>query len=310
MSRATNDTIYVLTGCTAVGKTKLALEWAETHNAEIVSCDSLLFYRGMDIGTAKPTRAERDQVPHHLIDIREASKRMDIADYVPLAMAVIEDIRARGKSALVTGGSGFYLKAFFEPVLDDVSISDSTRRAVQMIEREKGLDGMVEALEKLDPQCRETLDIRNSRRVFRGLERCLETGKSLKELKNELSKQKNALTESPKKLVILERETEELNERIRIRVSHMLEGGLVAEVERLKAEGFEANASGSGSIGYRETLAYINHDYDIETLASSIETNTRRLAKKQRTWFRTQLPVGKAINLSGDSQVAVDPLFE
>ena len=109
-------TIHVLTGCTAVGKTELALRWAEAHGAEIVSCDALLFYRGMDLGTAKPTKAELARVPHHLIDVCDLREPMDVARYVIRAQAAVADIAARGRPVLVTGGSGFYLKAFFAPV--------------------------------------------------------------------------------------------------------------------------------------------------------------------------------------------------
>lgn len=304
------ETIYVLTGCTAVGKTALALEWAEANDAEIVSCDSLLFYRGMDIGTAKPTREELERVPHHLIDIRDASEGMDIGDYLKLAIAAVEDIRSRGKRPLVTGGSGFYLKAFFGPVVDAVAVSPVVRDEVAAIEAEQGLAGMVRKLEELDPDCRSEVDTCNGRRVIRALERCMETGKSIRQLKTEFSAQSNGLTEAPKRLTVLERDREHLNERIARRVSEMLENGLVGEVERLKAEGFERNASAAGSIGYRETLAYLRGEYKLEELEETIATNTRRLAKKQRTWFRSQLPQGKTLDLDQSSGDLADTLFD
>jgi len=305
-----SETLFVLTGCTAVGKTRLALDWAESNDAEIVSCDSLLFYRGMDIGTAKPTVSERNRVRHHLIDICDASEKVDIATYLPLAVAAIREIQARGKKVLVTGGSGFYLKAFFAPVLDSVRISEKTKEAVRMLEKEGGLESMVKALKSLDPDCEGELDIQNPRRVARALERCTETGKSLNQLKSEFSSQKNALTESPKELVVLERDRDELNGRIEQRVRVMLEQGLVEEVKRLKSEGFESNPSGSGSIGYRETLAFLEGKCDYETLINDIIMDTRRLAKKQRTWFRTQLPPGRIVNLTEKPGAKIEELFE
>jgi|TARA_B110000495_G_C22909238_1_gene530884 tRNA dimethylallyltransferase len=305
-----NETLYALTGCTAVGKTALALDWAEANDAEIVSCDSLLLYRRLDIGTAKPTREDLGRVPHHLIDIRDASVAMDIGDYVKLAIATIEDIRSRGKRVLVTGGSGFYLKAFFAPVVDAVVVSPAVREQVLEIEASEGLQGMVRKLEEIDPNCQSEVDTENGRRVIRALERCLETGKTIRELKTEFAAQSNLLTEAPKRLVFLTRDRDQLNERIALRVSEMLKGGLIDEVARLKAEGFEANASASGSIGYRETLAHLRGEYDLDELKETIATNTRRLAKKQRTWFRTQLPQGKTIELDGESQVSVDTLFK
>ena len=305
-----DETLYALTGCTAVGKTALALDWAEANDAEIVSCDSLLFYRGLDIGTAKPTREERERVPHHLIDIRDANVAMDIGDYVKLAIATIEGIRSRGKRVLVTGGSGFYLKAFFAPVVDAVVVSPVVREQVLGIEASTGLEGMVRKLEELDPNCRSAVDIENGRRVIRALERCLETGKTIRELKTEFAAQSNLLTEAPKQLVVLTRDRDRLNERITLRVSEMLRSGLIDEVERLKAEGFEANASASGSIGYREALAHLRGEYSLDELKETVATNTRRLAKKQRTWFRTQLPQGKTIKLDEAGTDLVDTVFE
>src|SRR6185436_658468 len=112
--------LHVLTGPTAVGKTEWALRWAEANNAEIVSCDSLLFYRGMDLGTAKPTAAELQRVPHHLIDVCDVTDPMDVTRYVTLARKAVAEIAARGRQILVTGGSGFYLRCFFAPVADEV----------------------------------------------------------------------------------------------------------------------------------------------------------------------------------------------
>src|SRR5215212_1655202 len=122
--------LYVLTGPTAVGKTAWALSWAEKCRAEIVSCDSLLFYRGMDIGTAKPTRDELARVPHHLIDICSAAEPMDVTAYLTRARGVVDDIQARGRKVLVTGGSGFYLKAFFAPIADTISVPVAIRAEV------------------------------------------------------------------------------------------------------------------------------------------------------------------------------------
>jgi len=304
-----NESLFVLTGCTAVGKTAWALEWAESNDAEIVSCDSLLFYKGMDIGTAKPTLSERSRLPHHLIDICEPREQMDIAAFLPLAIAAVKDIQSRGKKVLVTGGSGFYLKAFFSPVLDSVRVSAETREAVRNLEREGGLEKMVEILKSLDPECEGELDIQNPRRVSKALERCMETGKSTRQLKAELLSQTNALTEMPKKLVVLERDREELDTRIEERVAAMLEEGLVEEVKKLRAAGFESNPSGAGSIGYRETLAYLDGECEFGNLASNIVVDTQRLAKKQRTWFRTQLPVSKTINLTKSPHLEISQLF-
>ncbi len=299
----------MLTGCTAVGKTEWALRWAEANDAEIVSCDSLLFYRGMDIGTAKPTTSEQTRVRHHLIDIREPMVGMDIGEYVQLAICAVKAIQNRGKRVLVTGGSGFYLKAFFEPVVDDVSVSDATQERVASIYREEGLEGMIAALADLDEDYEESVDTQNPRRVLKALERCLETGKSLKELKEALAEQTNALTLAPKQLVVLERNREELDARIETRVELMLEAGLIDEVNRLREKGFEVNPSAVGAIGYRETLEYLDRGLGRDELVSSIIFNTKRLAKKQRTWFRSQLSTGNRLNISESESAEIGTLF-
>lgn len=300
---------YCLSGCTAVGKTELALQWAEANGAEIVNCDSLLFYKGMDIGTAKPTAAELERVPHHLIDIVEPHEQMDIGRFVDLAIGTIAEIQSRGKKALVTGGSGFYLKAFFMPVVDSVKVSDETRAKVTALVK-KGLKVAVAELLRLNSGEIGNLDTNNSRRVVKSLERCIESGNTLKELNEAFSKESNALIDAEKQLTILERDRDELNERIALRVGQMLDGSLIAEVEQLLTAGFERNLSASGAIGYREVIAHLRGELDREAMVEQICVNTRRLAKKQRTWFRGQLPkYAKFVDTSGGREVALDDLF-
>src|ERR1051326_1637599 len=158
--------LRVLTGCTAVGKTEWALRWAEGRGAEIISCDSLLFYRDMDIGTAKPTAAERARVPHHLIDVCDVTGQMDITEYVKLARAALREIASRGRAALVTGGSGFYLKAFFAAVADEVAVSAEIRAEVAALSAPDALA----RLRALNPNGLGSLDVANPRRVTRALE--------------------------------------------------------------------------------------------------------------------------------------------
>src|SRR6185312_5417499 len=185
LDAAMPPSIFVLTGCTAVGKTELALRWAEANNAEIVSCDSLLFYRGMDIGTAKPSKAELARVQHHLIDNREITEPMDVAHYVEAARSAVDDVLERGRKVLVTGGSGFYLKAFFAPVADDVEVPASLRDELRQRLETGGTENLLEELRQLNPQGLGDLDIQNPRRVSRALERCLASSRTLAELKAE-----------------------------------------------------------------------------------------------------------------------------
>jgi tRNA dimethylallyltransferase len=278
--------LHVLTGPTAVGKTEWALRWAERNEAEIVSCDSLLFYRGMDIGTAKPTRAERARVPHRLIDVCEPAEPMDVARYVRRARDAVNEIRARGRHVLITGGSGFYLKSFFAPVSDDVEVPEAIRGEVAAL----SLPAAVERLRALNPAGLGTIDVANPRRVTRALERCLASGRPLAELAENFARQPSAFAEFEIRMTRLERDPSELEQRIEQRVAEMLRAGLVEEVRRLRADGFERNPSAARAIGYREVLAMFDGQLAESQLAAEIAKNTRALVKKQRTWFRTQLP--------------------
>lgn len=290
--------IHVLTGPTAVGKTELALRWAEANDAEIVSCDALLFYRGMDIGTAKPTAVERARVPHHLIDVRNVDTGMDVTEYVAQAQAAVADVVARGKRVLVAGGSGFYLKSFFAAVADGVEVAAELRAEVNKKLEAEGLAALVVELRAMNPQGLGELDVANPRRVTRALERCRASGKTLDVLADEFARMPGPFAEWEVRCTRLDREPVELDERVARRVDVMLAEGLVAEVERLRATGLERNLSASRAIGYRETLAVLDGALPGAELAAEIVKNTRALVKKQRTWFRTQLPEHRVIAAS------------
>ncbi len=226
-------TLHVLTGVTAVGKTEWALRWAEARGAEIVSCDSLLFYRGLDIGTAKPTAEERARVPHHLIDVCAINERMDVTQYVAQALGAVREIQARGRQVLVVGGSGFYLKSFFSPVADEVAVPAALRAEVRALPLAEALV----RLQALNPGGLGALDTANPRRVTRALERCLASGRTLAALAEEFARQAAPFADWPVELTRLERPPEELEQRIEARVAAMLRDGLVAEVRRFATRG-------------------------------------------------------------------------
>ncbi|HVT71688.1 MAG TPA: tRNA (adenosine(37)-N6)-dimethylallyltransferase MiaA [Lacunisphaera sp.] len=288
--------LHVLTGCTAVGKTELALRWAEANDAEIVSCDSLQFYRGMDIGTAKPTPAERKRVPHHLIDVCAPTDQMDVTRYVRLAQAAVAAIAARGRRVLVTGGSGFYLKAFFGPVADDVDVPLELRTELRLQLATHGVEALVGELQALNPAGLGGLDVHNPRRVLRALERCRATGRTLAELQAEFAKQPGPFAGHAVRLCELVRERADLEDRIQRRVTAMLAAGLVREVRALLPAGLRDNPSAAGAIGYRETIAFLDGELPEAELPALIVRNTRALVKKQRTWFKTQLPAHEPVD--------------
>lgn len=296
-----------------MGKTALALDWAEANDAEIVSCDASLFYRGMDIGTAKPTGAERARVRHWLIDVCEVRERMDVAKYVELARAACADIAGRGRRILVTGGSGFYLKAFFSPVADEVAVPAELRAEIEGRLAKGGAGGLEDLLgelRKLNPGGLGELDVKNPRRVTRALERCRASGRTLAELTADFAARPGPFADWAVRAVRLDREPEELRARIEARVDAMLREGLVDEVRRLRAEGIEENPSAASAIGYRETLAALDAGaVDKGRLGAEIALNTWKLVRKQRTWFRTQLPAERVrVVAAGEARVA--GLFE
>jgi tRNA dimethylallyltransferase len=294
-SGAHQRTLHVVTGCSGVGKTEWALVRAEELGAEIVSCDSLLFYRGMDIGTAKPTKADRERVPHHLIDIRDVVEPVDVTQYVALARDAVDAIAARGRPVLVVGGSGFYLRAFFAPVADEVRVAPELRAGIAARLSAEGMPALVEDLRRLNPGGLGSLDTANPRRVTRALERCMASGESLASLGAAFSAQPGPFSGWNVELTELVRPPAELDQRIAGRARDMLARGLVEEVTRLRAAGLGRNPSAARAIGYRETIAFLEGRLPGDMLESEIVKNTRALVKKQRTWFRTQLPATRSV---------------
>jgi tRNA dimethylallyltransferase len=290
-----------------VGKTEWALRWAEENDAEILSCDSLLFYRGMDIGTAKPTAAERARVPHHLVDIRGIGEPMNAAVYAGLARAAAEAIAGRGRSILVVGGSGFYLRCFFAPVADQLEIPGHVRDQVAALVAAEGMRGAVAELHRLNPDGVGALDTGNPRRVAAALARCLVSGRTLAELAAEFAAVPAPFSGWEVRVARLDRSPEDLRRRIDTRVGQMLAAGLVDEVRDLLAAGLAGNPSAARAIGYRETIAVLTGQAPASTLAGEIAKDTRALVKKQRTWFRTQLPPHRVV--AADSLVAASALF-
>ena len=283
-------TLHIITGATAVGKTHYALDYCKAMDAEIISCDASLFYRGMDIGTAKPTKEEMAKVPHHCIDINPVSQSFDIAQFDSLARRTVEDIHSRGKSVVITGGSGFYLKSFFEPVVDTIEVSDAIRAESESLFANYGLRGLLDRLNAVSPEGLGNLDTLNPRRVQRALERCLSSKKSLPVLQKEFAERPKPYAEFNKHFILLERDAEVLKDRVAKRAKDMLNLGLIKEVKDLLEKGIEENPNAANAIGYRESIAFLKGEIGEDKLLPLIVKNTNRLVKKQKTWFRSQLP--------------------
>ena len=278
--------LRLLTGPTAAGKTEAALREAEASGAEILSCDAVCVYRGLDIGSAKPTPAERARVPHHGLDLAPPSERVSVADYVRHARAAIDDAHRRGKPVLVVGGSGFHLSAFLGPVADDLEIAPEVREEVRRLHA-AGIPAMRARLTQLEGGALPGwLDADNPLRLAKALERRLASGRPLDVLRSEFLAKPGPFADLEVRAEVLERPDAELRQRIARRTRAMLAGGLIEEARTL--EGLPDDLPAPRAVGYRETLAWLREGAKgpTEELAEAIDRSTWGLVGSQRKWFR------------------------
>ncbi len=281
--------VTIISGPTCSGKTSYALELAQKIDAEIISCDSVQIYRGMDIGSAKVTPAERALVPHHLIDVADVDEIFDVAKYVELAKAAFDDIKKRGKNVIVVGGSGFYLKSWFSAVADKIEVPDNIKSFTASIEKE-GAEALARELLKIDPDAAQLVDMNNPRRTKNALERCLATSKSVRQLREEFEKLPCTMGEFERKFILLDRPDDEIFQRIKLRTSAMIKEGLIEETRRLIDTGLLKNPSLKNSVGYKQVIEFIeNNSNDFAKLENEITTQTMSLVRKQRKYFSSQL---------------------
>ena len=277
--------IAAVTGPTASGKTALAIALAKQLDGEIISCDSMQIYRGMDIGTAKPTKEELAQVPHHLIDILPADAPYSCSDYVKDAERAVDNIVSRGKLPIFCGGTGLYLDRFLKGGNDDGAACDENLRLeLKKFADEKGINALYERLIELDPVAAETIHKNNVKRVMRAIEICLVTG----EKKSEIDKRNAEIVDKyDHKVITLAFENRDLlYGRIEKRVDQMIAEGLVEETRRLMAEGiFERSQTAAQAIGYKELFPYLRGEATLESCIDELKAATRRYAKRQVTWF-------------------------
>ena len=279
--------LVAVVGATASGKSRYAVELAKRIGGEIVSCDSMQVYRGMDVGTAKPSPAEMDGVPHHLISIADPASPFSVADYVAAAGAAVEDIRSRGNVPVFCGGTGLYLDRFLSGgVAGEAASDDDLRRSLFAFAAEHGNEALHARLEAVDPESAAQVHANNVRRVVRALEIYRLTGVP----KSEWDRRSRQVDPRYDAHVIgIDRPREELYARINARVDEMLSQGLVAETERLLAAGvFEKNTTAAQAIGYKEILPYLAGEISLADAVESLKTATRRYAKRQLTWFRAK----------------------
>jgi tRNA dimethylallyltransferase len=275
---------WFLTGPTAGGKSALGLALAERLDAEILSLDSMAVYRGMDIGTAKPTPDDLRRVPHHLIDLVDPSAEFSIADYVAAAHRAIADVFARGKAVLFVGGTPLYLKALLRGLFVGPAADWDFRRRMDEIVAAEGEAVLHARLAAIDPESAVRLHPNNRRRVIRALEVFDQTGTPISKLQSQFEQARPA---AACRCFVLDRPRDELVARIDARVDAMFAAGLVEETRQLLAR-YETHSRTAGqAVGYREVVEHLRGDRDLAATVELVKLRTRQFAKRQMTWFRS-----------------------
>ena len=278
--------LLVLAGPTAVGKSELALLLAERLGGEIVAVDSMQVYRGLDIGTAKPSAAERARVPHHLLDVAGLNELFDAAQFIRLAASAVREIQARGKVSILCGGTGFYLKAFREGLAEAPPANPELRAELTATP----LPELLRELAERDPATWERIDRQNPRRVIRALEVIRLTGKPCSTQR--ASWQGAARHPQPAAGWFgLSRQAFDLRQRIDRRVEEMFRQGLVAETEHLLKCGLGENQNAMQALGYRQVIEHLRGQRSLPDTIELVKIRTRQFARRQMTWFRRQLPL-------------------
>lgn len=280
-----NDKIIAVAGPTASGKSALALELCKRLDGDLISLDSMQIYRGLDIGTAKPTKAEQAEVRHHMIDICEPTENFSAAEFAERAHKVIADVQSRGKKAVLCGGTGLYLDTVLGRLdFGEIESDEKLRGELIAFAEKNGAEALHERLRGIDPQAAEKIHPNNVRRVARAIEIYELTGKTKTEHDRE------AISDSPYESLIIGLDYDDrevLYNRINRRVDAMIEAGLEGEVRSLVSRGLLSAESTAGqAIGYKEMLGYIAGNCSLGDAVEKIKLGTRRYAKRQLTWLR------------------------
>ena len=277
--------VVVISGPTAVGKTGLAINLAREFNAEIVNSDSLQVYRYMDIGTAKPTPEEQALARHHLLDLVDPDQDFDAAMYLDLARPLIRKLNNEGKHVIAAGGTGLYLRSLVKGLFKGPGGDPEIRKYLKQEAREQGWPALHERLRRVDPETAARLHHNDRVRIERALEVFELTGRTISSYQAE-----HALADAPYDVMFfcLNLPREELYQRIELRAREMMSQGLVEEVQGLLQRGYSPDLKPLKAIGYKETVAYIMGRADLEETTLEIMKQTRRFAKRQLTWHRSQ----------------------
>jgi tRNA dimethylallyltransferase len=275
-----------IAGPTAVGKSEVALAFAEQLGGEIISADSMQVYRGLDIGTAKPSPADRARVPHHLVDICDLHEAFDVAQFIRLAQKAVAEIQSRNKTPIFCGGTGLYFKAFLNGIGEAPATDAKLRAELETVSPKK----LLKELRERDPQTFEKIDQQNPRRVIRAVEVIRLTGKTFSEQRAEW-KSDSTIHDSgfSTRFYCFTREPADLHTRINARVDAMFARGLLDETRELLKRGLAENKTAMQAIGYRQAVEHLRGDRSLAETIEQVKIRTRQFAKRQLTWFRRQL---------------------
>ncbi len=278
------NNILCIAGPTASGKTFLAVELAKELNGEVVSCDSMQVYRRMDIGTAKPTAEEMDGILHHMIDVAEPEEDFSVSRYCEMASPILDDILARGKTAIIAGGTGLYMDSLIRGNTFAPFPSTGVRETLEAQADREGMEAMLNWLQSIDPEAAARLHLSDRKRIIRALEVYLETGETI----TEHNRRTQAIPPkySPLWLGLDFADRADLYSRIDSRVDMMLERGLLGEIQALLASGIPEKCTSMQAIGYKEFINYLSGHGTIEDAACEVRKSSRHYAKRQLTWFR------------------------
>lgn len=276
--------MVLVLGVTASGKARLGFELARSLDGEIISVDSMKVYRRMDIGTAKASKEAQQQVRHHLIDVVEPSESFSVGLFLEKAQAAIEDIRSRGKTVVAVGGTALYIKALLYGLFEGPGSDEGIRAELRAQAQREGTVRLHEALQRIDPEAASRIDRNDAKRIIRALEVYQLTGRPISTFQKQFDAEKPAHDWT---LLGLRREKAEESRRMNARVKKMIDQGLVEEVKALLAEDKPLSRQARCAIGYAEIIEHLQGRMNLEDAVEEIKKNTRRLAKGQRTWFKT-----------------------
>lgn len=276
--------LIAIVGPTASGKTRLSVELAKELGGEIISFDSMQIYRGMDIGTAKPTMEERQGIVHHMLDIADPREDYSVSRFVEEADKLLQELLSQEKTVILVGGTGLYIDSLMKGLEFAPLPESGVRQELTRIAQEQGIEVLMDRLRAVDPESAERIHPSNQKRVIRALEIYLESGKTMTQ--HNLETQQRPPKYEPLWIGLDYVNREALYARINRRVDLMVEQGLLEELQGLLAQGIPENATSMQAIGYKELMGYIRGECSLEQAKELLKQSSRRYAKRQRTWFR------------------------